>query len=71
MRNLNGSRPVCPAAINNASFLPQENMSDKSQSEHQKLMNVLILDAYLPVLLIVVPAANYFVCLVRQESLYG
>lgn len=46
-------------------------MSNKSQDEHQKLTNVLILDAYVPVLLIAIPAVNYFVCMFRHESLYA
>ncbi|KAI6241970.1 hypothetical protein M3Y99_00273000 [Aphelenchoides fujianensis] len=47
----------------------QESMSDKSQKEHKKLTNVLILDAYIPVLCSLVPAVNFVICAVRHDSM--
>lgn len=47
----------------------QESMSDKSQVEHQKLTNVLMLDAYVPVFLSLLPAINLAICLIRHECL--
>lgn len=47
----------------------KESMSDKSKEEQKKLTKILMLTAYLPILLIMVPAANFIVCVVRQESL--
>ncbi|KAI6186668.1 7TM GPCR, serpentine receptor class r (Str) family-containing protein [Aphelenchoides besseyi] len=48
----------------------QENMSDKSQAEQTQLINVLILDAYIPILLTLLPAVNFAVCIIRQDSLW-
>uniref|UniRef100_A0A914EF92 G protein-coupled receptor n=2 Tax=Acrobeloides nanus TaxID=290746 RepID=A0A914EF92_9BILA len=47
----------------------KESMSDKSRDEHKKLTTILMLDAYTPILLVLIPAANYAVCFVRHESL--
>lgn len=44
-------------------------MSEQSQSEHQKLTNVLILDAYIPVLMAVVPAVNFVLMIFKHDSL--
>ncbi|KAI1722913.1 serpentine type 7TM GPCR chemoreceptor srd domain-containing protein [Ditylenchus destructor] len=47
----------------------QDSMSEKSKDEHKKLTNVLMVNAYLPIALISIPAINYFVCAFRRESL--
>ncbi|KAI6213631.1 hypothetical protein M3Y94_00172900 [Aphelenchoides besseyi] len=48
----------------------QESMSDKSQAEQKQLINVLILNAYIPVLLTLLPAVNFAICVIRQDSLW-
>ncbi|CAD5232153.1 unnamed protein product [Bursaphelenchus xylophilus] len=45
----------------------QEAMSEQSHSEHQKLTNVLILDAYIPVLMALCPAVNFVFCIFQQD----
>ncbi|KAI6189834.1 hypothetical protein M3Y97_00051500 [Aphelenchoides bicaudatus] len=47
----------------------QTNMSDKSQEEHQQLTKVLILDAYIPVILAIIPPINLAVCYFRHDCL--
>ncbi|KAI1723345.1 serpentine type 7TM GPCR chemoreceptor srd domain-containing protein [Ditylenchus destructor] len=47
----------------------QDAMSEKSKDEHKKLTNVLMVNAYLPIALIAIPAINYFVCAFQRESL--
>lgn len=47
----------------------QESMSDKSQEEHKNLMNVLILDAYVPMLLSLLLSVNFLICFIRHESM--
>ncbi|KAL3069438.1 hypothetical protein niasHS_018163 [Heterodera schachtii] len=46
----------------------QENMSDKSQEEMRTFTNVLILEAYIPTLLMSCAGVNYVVCFVMGES---
>ncbi|KAE9554355.1 hypothetical protein FO519_002414 [Halicephalobus sp. NKZ332] len=47
----------------------KESMSDKSKKEQKKLTKILMLTAYIPIGLITIPAANFIVCVIRQESL--
>uniref|UniRef100_A0A915DQM9 G protein-coupled receptor n=1 Tax=Ditylenchus dipsaci TaxID=166011 RepID=A0A915DQM9_9BILA len=47
----------------------QTSMSDKSKEEHLKLTKLLIVNAYLPVILVAVPAINYFTSLVQKQSM--
>ncbi|KAI3413714.1 hypothetical protein GPALN_011197 [Globodera pallida] len=46
----------------------QENMSDKSHGEMQTVTNLLLLEAYLPTLLVSCAGVNYVVCFVMGES---
>uniref|UniRef100_A0AC34RM05 G protein-coupled receptor n=1 Tax=Panagrolaimus sp. JU765 TaxID=591449 RepID=A0AC34RM05_9BILA len=47
-----------------------EQMSNKSKNEQKMLTKILMLTAYLPILLILIPGANFLYCAIRQESLH-
>lgn len=47
----------------------KEQMSNKSKNEQKMLTKILMLTAYLPIILIAIPGANFLYCVIQQESL--